>query len=42
MNDTGEFAGNGVTVDLFYDSYIESVLNGARFVDIYILEIPGQ
>lgn len=42
VNDTGEFAGNGVTVDLFYDSYIESVLNGARFVDIYILEIPGQ
>ncbi len=41
VNDTGEFAGNGVTVDLFYESYLESVLNGARFVDIYILEIPG-
>jgi len=42
VNDTGEFAWNGVTVDLFYDTYTESVLNGARFVDIYILEIPGQ
>lgn len=42
VNDTGEFAGNGVTVDLFYESYIESVLNGARFVDIYILEIPNR
>ena len=40
VNDTGEFAGNGVTVDLFYESYTESVLNGARFVDIYILETP--
>ena len=42
VNDTGEFAGNGVTVDLFYETYTESVLNGARFVDIYILEIPGR
>ncbi len=42
VNDTGEFASNGVTVDLFYDTYTESVLNGARFVDIYILEIPGR
>lgn len=42
VNDTGEFASNGVTVDLFYETYTESVLNGARFVDIYILEIPGQ
>lgn len=41
VNDTGEFASNGVTVDLFYETYTESVLNGARFVDIYILEIPG-
>ena len=40
VNDTGEFAYNGVTVDLFYESYEESVLNGARFVDIYILETP--
>ena len=40
VNDTGEFAGNGVTVDLFYETYTESVLNGARFVDIYILETP--
>ena len=40
VNDTGEFAYNGVTVDLFYESYAESVLNGARFVDIYILETP--
>ncbi|MCI9510477.1 MAG: DUF348 domain-containing protein [Angelakisella sp.] len=42
VNDTGEFAYNGVTVDLFYETYTESVLNGARFVDIYILEIPGR
>lgn len=42
VNDTGEFASNGVTVDLFYETYLESVLNGARFVDIYILEIPGR
>ena len=40
VNDTGEFAWNGVTVDLFYETYEESVLNGARFVDIYILEYP--
>ncbi len=40
VNDTGEFASNGVTVDLFYETYTESVLNGARFVDIYILETP--
>lgn len=40
VNDTGEFASNGVTVDLFYETYTESVLNGARFVDIYILEKP--
>ena len=42
VNDTGEFASNGVTVDLFYETYTESVLNGARFVDIYILETPGR
>lgn len=40
VNDTGEFGSNGVTVDLFYETYTESVLNGARFVDIYILETP--
>lgn len=40
VNDTGQFGSSGVTVDLFYETYTESVLNGARFVDIYILEKP--
>lgn len=42
VNDTGQFGSNGVTVDLFYETYTESVLNGARFVDIYILETPDR
>lgn len=38
-NDTGTGMMTGhADVDLFYDSYLESVLNGARFVDIYILD----
>lgn len=37
--DTGIGLMDGRTdVDLFYDSYAESVLNGVRYVDIYILE----
>lgn len=38
-NDTGTGMMTGhADVDLFYDTYLESVLNGARFVDIYILD----
>ena len=29
---------NVVDVDLFYETYEESVLNGRRIVDIYVLE----
>lgn len=37
--DTGTGLMDGIVdVDLFYDSYYESVLNGLRYVDIYILE----
>lgn len=40
-NDTGTGLLQGkIDVDLYYDSYLESVLNSARFVDIYILDYP--
>ncbi len=40
-NDTGTGLVQGqIDVDLYYDSYLESVLNSARFVDIYILDYP--
>ncbi len=38
-NDTGTgLMQNLIDVDLYYDSYLESTLNGRRYVDIYILE----
>lgn len=38
-NDTGTALMDGIIdVDLFYDTYEESCLNGVRWVDIYILE----
>lgn len=38
-NDTGTgLQQNLIDVDLFYESYLESALNGRRIVDIYILE----
>ena len=38
-NDTGTGLVEGVIdVDLFYDTYEESVLNSVRWVDIYILD----
>ncbi len=38
-NDTGTgLMQNLIDVDLYYDTYIESALNGRRYVDIYILE----
>ena len=38
-NDTGVgLMQNIIDVDLYYDSYLESALNGRRYVDIYILE----
>ena len=38
-NDTGIALMDGrVDVDLFYDTYMESVLNSRRTVDVYILE----
>lgn len=38
-NDTGVGMMEGiVSVDLFYDTYTESALNGVRYVDIYILD----
>ena len=39
-SDTGGFATSeiGVDVDLFYETYQESVLNSLRTVDIYVLE----
>ena len=38
-NDTGSGLMQGlIDVDLFYETYKESLWNGARFVDIYILE----
>ncbi len=37
--DTGTGLMDGRTdIDLFYDSYTESVLNGVRYVDVYVLE----
>jgi len=37
--DTGSGLISGsIGVDLFYDTYYESVLNGLRYVDIYVLE----
>ena len=39
--DTGTgLMANIVDIDLFYDTYAESVLNGLRYVDIYVLELP--
>ena len=38
-NDTGTGMMQGVvSVDLFYDTYTESLLNSVRYVDIYILD----
>ena len=38
-NDTGTALEEGIIdVDLFYDSYQESVLNSVRWVDIYVLD----
>ena len=38
-NDTGTGLVEGIIdVDLFYDTYEQSVLNSVRWVDIYILE----
>ena len=38
-NDTGTGMMQGVVdVDLFYESFLESQLNGRRIVDIYILD----
>lgn len=38
-NDTGTGLVEGkIDVDLYYESYLESVLNSARFVDIYVLD----
>lgn len=38
-NDTGSgLMQDVIDVDLFYDTYLESVLNGRRIVDIYVLE----
>lgn len=31
-----------VDIDLFYDTYIESCLNGRRIVDVYVLSSPEQ
>ena len=40
-NDTGTaLLDNIIDVDLYYETYLESALNGARFVDIYILDYP--
>ncbi len=37
--DTGTGMMDGIVdIDLFYDTYYESVLNGLRYVDIYVLE----
>lgn len=37
--DTGTGLMDGRTdIDLFYDTYMESVLNGVRYVDVYVLE----
>lgn len=41
-NDTGTGLLEGkIDVDLYYESYPESALNGAKFVDIYILAYPS-
>ena len=38
-NDTGSSLWEDVIdLDLFYESYLESALNGMRTVDIYVLE----
>ena len=29
---------NIIDIDLYYESYLESALNGRRIVDIYVLE----
>jgi 3D (Asp-Asp-Asp) domain-containing protein len=38
-NDTGVgLMQNVIDIDLYYESYLESALNGRRIVDIYVLE----
>ena len=38
-NDTGMgLMQNIIDIDLYYESYLESALNGRRIVDIYVLE----
>ena len=38
-SDTGTALMEGlIGVDLFYDTYMESALNGVKYVNIYILE----